>query len=145
MIMPDKPNKNLSKLFTKILNAAEKHWGEINRNHSHKRATGILEKLRDDEVRTAELSLSEQSDRIYLTVRLHINKQLTEPVIDSFLRFQNSLVNTSASVSIDSENNIANLRNILPVYEGDPEATINPLFEDTRCVLEDQRLRQIIN
>lgn len=140
-----RPKKSISHIFTKILRIAHDHWGELDYDRSHTRATGILESMGDDKVRTAELSLNEQTRRISLTVRLHVAKALNTSLISSFLRFQNNLLNTCTFITIDSENNIANLRTVLPVSEKDPEFTVKALFDDTKSILEDERLNQILN
>lgn len=146
MIMPNLPAKepdNYSKLFTKILHEAQKHWCEIEYDPAAKTARGTLRN--GNRLIIAVLSFNDVENHLTLTTRLPVNRELDMLTMRQVLRYQNHHRNNSAFLTVDDECRIASIWSDSIVYEGKLSLSVDCIFNNTCTLLKDQGLNEILN
>jgi len=145
MIMPNTDKtEETHRIFKKILDRAQDHWGEIYYDYADKLARGIL--TTKEGVFPSELSFDDQKNYLSLTVRLRVNGGPTATRSQSFLRFQNRCVSLLCFVAYDDEDSIATVRAKTAVpATGSCAHAVGSVFNDTLSLLEDSSLHELLN
>lgn len=131
-----------SRIFTRILHAAQNHWTEIERNPEAKTARGTLQN--GDELIIAVLSLDNADKHLTLTVRQPVNKELDMPTMRQVLRYQNHHRN-HAFLAVDDECHIASVWSESLVCEDRTSMAVDCVFKSTSKLLRDNELKEILN
>ena len=144
MIMPAKESNCYSKLFTKILHEAHKHWGEFRYNPENKTASGLLV-TSNGKVLTAELSFDDIKNLLSLIARLPVKKELDTTALRQIIRYQNQHRNLCSFITVDDECGIVSIIANTPVYYGKPSLPVACIFKAAYAILEDQELNELLN
>ena len=132
------------RIFTKILRAADSHWGEISYDTDNKLATGVMV-TSDGRIYTAELSYNDVENRLSLTVRLDLKRNLSTNHRQQVLRFQYQSYGLVSFLTVDEEIPLASIRALTAVPQREQKCVVASIFSDTYTLLEDEGLNQLIN
>ncbi len=140
----EKEQKEAKRTFTRILQAANSHWGEISYDTDKKFATGVMT-TSDGRVYTAELSYNDVKNRLSLIVRLYLKRNRPANHSQQVLKFQYHRYGLLSNLIVDEETPLASIRALTAVPQTEPKCAVASIFSDTYTLLEDDGLSQLIN
>lgn len=143
-VISENEQKEAERTFTRILQAANSHWGEISYDTEKKIATGVMT-TSDGRVYTAELSYNDIKNRLSLIVRLHLERNLPADHSRQVLKFQYRNYGLLSNLTVDEETPLASIRALTAVPQTETKCAVASIFSDTYTLLEDEGLNQLIN
>ena len=132
------------RVFTSILQAAHSHWGEISYDTDRKLATGVMV-TSDGTIYPAELSYNDVENKLSLTVRLDLKRDLPTNHRQQVLRFQYQSYGLVSFLTVDEETPLASIRALTVVPRREQKCVVASIFTDTYTLLEDDGLNHLIN
>lgn len=141
---PENENDEAVRIFTKILRAANAHWGEFFYDDTKKLARGLLTTQSFGPC-TAELTYNDIKQRLFLVVRFNVNNSETLSGSPAFLKFQNNTADLLSQVTVDEECRIANVRTITALTLSGAKHAVDAVFSDTFTLLENKDFYNLLN
>ena len=132
-----------TRVFTRILDIAQLHWGEFFLDISNKLARGLLTTSSFGPC-TAELSYDDNKQKLFLVARFNVHNDETLSGSPALLKFQNNTVDLLSRVSIDDECRIASTRAVTVLTLPDPKHAVDSIFSDIFALLENDDFRHLL-